>query len=141
MTRASVDTVDPLKGVPVPSPSQEEDVTPENPRATVATDHRTLSPGGAMVVTKLMEMQLRQVCEDFAATAKRLGDSARLIALLEAQLGSMEGQAGWHRPGPSRREFAAELVLGELAPLRPHLPFASEESVERARRVLRDGDE
>jgi hypothetical protein len=81
-------------------------------------------------------MQLGAACRDFATAARRLGDHARLVALLESELGTLEGQCGRHRPGPSRRELLAELALGELAPLRPHPPLASEESTEQARAAL-----
>ena len=99
----------------------------------------TLSPSRSELNRKLLEMQLRQARERFALVAARLGDHAQLIALLEGQLAAAEGQCGWHRPGPTARELAATLVLGELAPLRPHLPFVSEEATAQARAALTTG--
>lgn len=97
-----------------------------------------LSPSRAMLQRKMLEMQLRQARESFARAAARLGDQARLIALIDAELAALEGQCGWHRPGPTVRELAATVVLGELAPFRPHLPFVSEEATAQARAALMD---
>jgi hypothetical protein len=88
----------------------------------------TLSPSRTELQRKLLEMQLRQAREHFAVAAARLGDQARLIALMEGELAALEGQCGWHRPGPSARELAGTVALGALSPLRPYLPFVSEEA-------------
>ena len=84
-------------------------------------------------------MQLGAACERFAVAAQRLGDHAQLIGLLEAELAALEGQAGWHRSGPSPSQRAADLAMGELAPLQPHLPAVSEEATEQARTALMAG--
>lgn len=98
----------------------------------------TLTRGRAEVQRKLLEMQLEAACRDFATAAARLGDHAHLIALLDSELGALEGQCGWHRPGPSRRQSAVELALGALAPLGPPQPHASEGSAGHSPSALTD---
>ena len=88
---------------------------PRPDRGEAMSEHRTITPGHAVLRRKLLQMQLRQSREKFALAAERLGGHAQEIARLEAELAANEGQSGWHRPGPSVCELAARLALGELA--------------------------
>lgn len=89
----------------------------------------------------LLTMQLDRAREGFALAAAKLGDHAKLIALLEGELAAPKGQCDLHGTGLSSRELAAKMAPGKLAAFRPHSPFFSEEATEESRATLMEASE
>jgi hypothetical protein len=75
---------------------------------------------------------LAAVGERFVAGVAALAPIAAELAQLDAELRAAEGRTGCRRRGPSPAQLAADVVCGNLRALRPHLPFVSEASAERA---------
>jgi len=72
----------------------------------------------------------------FVDLAAELGAVAAELADLEARRRAALIAAGERDPRPDARELAAEVVYGYLAALRPHVPFVTRESAERAAEEL-----
>jgi hypothetical protein len=72
----------------------------------------------------------------FVAAVAALTPLAEELAHVDAELRAAEGRAGQRRPGRGACELAAEIVLGGLAALRPHLPFVTTASADAASVLL-----
>ncbi|MEI6448538.1 MAG: hypothetical protein WCP98_01140 [Actinomycetes bacterium] len=65
------------------------------------------------------------------------GAVAAALAELEARHRAAQHQSGvYHDHGPGPRELAAEVACGYLSPLRPHVPFVTRASADRASEEL-----
>jgi hypothetical protein len=89
----------------------------------------------------LLTMQLDRAGRGFALAAARLGDHAKLIALLEGELAVPKGQCDRHRARSSSRELAAKVALDKLAAFRPRWPLLSEEATEQSCATLMEASE
>ena len=73
---------------------------------------------------------------DFTAAMELAASFAHRLADVEAAHRAALAQAGLEHRGPSPRELAAEVALGALRPLGPHLPMVTAESAAHAREQL-----
>lgn len=75
--------------------------------------------------------------QEFADRLADLVGAAQELVEIETTLRVAETQAGTHAPGgPPPRELAVEMLYGRLDCLRPYLPFATEQSADRAQEAL-----
>jgi len=81
-------------------------------------------------------LRLAELGADFDATAHDLGRCADELAVVEAELMAASVAAGRPPLRPAARELAAEVALGRLAALRPHLPFTTRAAADRAAEQL-----
>jgi len=95
---------------------------------TVDPTIRTLAAAG----------RIAELAPQFVATMREAGRLATLLAALEAEHRAALNIAGQRDPRPGARELAAEVALGFLEPLRPHVPFVTLESACRAAEELTD---
>ena len=73
--------------------------------------------------------ELRAAAEKFVDLMAAAGAVAAEIADLEARHRAAQHQSGvYHDRGPGPRALAADVALGLLSALRPHVPFVSAES-------------
>ena len=71
------------------------------------------------------------------AVARELDAIAADLAAADAEIRARRYQAGLPpASGPTARELAAEVLVGHLGALRPHLPFVSRDSADRAEEQL-----
>ena len=82
--------------------------------------------------------ELRERAAVFVDLMAAAGAVAAEIADLEARRRAALNIAGQRDPRPGARELAAEVALGFLEPLRPHVPFVTLESACRAAEELTD---
>jgi len=84
-----------------------------------------------------LEHELRSVARRFCSAARELAPIACELANLDGRLRAAHQRAGESLPpGPEPRGLAAEILAGYVQALRPHVPFTTEASAERAELLL-----
>ena len=79
----------------------------------------------------VLEREARDVGGAYCDAVDAVAALAEQLAALDHRIDAARTAAGMPRQVPTLRDHAAQVVLGSLAPLRPHVPFASD----HARRV------
>ena len=83
-----------------------------------------------------LALRRRDAGEAFAVGAAELGRLADELGALDAEYNAAAGAAGITDNGPPARELAAEIALGRLGALRPHLPYTTAAAADRAAEAL-----
>jgi len=96
----------------------------------------TLLPTEAASRADTLGRQLREQAAVYVAMVKEVGAVAAELADLEAQRRAALNLAGQRDPRPPATSLAADVALGYLGALRPHIPFVTIESAERAAEEL-----
>ena len=81
-------------------------------------------------------LELRQAGEDFATAVQQLAPFAERILAAETRARIAANRAGIPAPWPPARELAADVLHAALSSLRPHVPFVTNVSGERAAEAL-----
>ena len=89
-----------------------------------------------MTTTDVIADELRAVAAELTIVLCHAGDLAAELADLEARRRCALNAAGERDPRPDARALAADVALGYLSALRPHLAFVTRESADRAAEEL-----
>jgi len=84
-----------------------------------------------------LEADVHEVVVAFCDAVHEMAAEAEALAELDHRIRAAREAAGLPAQVPTLRDHAAQVVLGALAPLRPHVPFASDHARRAAEESLR----